>query len=1188
MAEERAIYGNSSSSEASQKSERRIFKRYPLSLTAKVINSLGTRHDCEMRDFCVGGMLLIDSKYQASAVESGNNQFSAGEVIEIHSSVVEISNPDIEIDYVFIGRIVRQLEDNLGISFIDPDAAAIQGLMNYAEQLHQLSNSSHAEMSERKALLHADILAECTAIVIDALDPLIESVIENTVDELFKSAKETVDVVEQNNNFEAMGIINDMKGGIIQTYREAVVDRIANYIPGKTLDYSENNAVEEISLDSMSIIDDNVLDDWLADTGTIESVEREYKVVLSEIEKRLSVIYGIGIERASNPFGPALFSHSFQDTIHTLDLKHKIEMVWYKTFKESLTTHAAPVYADINNLLIDYDILPQLKYEVSKEVINPKREEKKEQPNETIVVNDNKPESTAGVTTASEINSVSSNAGSNTESNVDNQNNTIQSHDLYELMDELKTLKKSMSAESPVDMVTNEAPSSAQATEEVSKPYSQNEILHAISDLKDSHVDRNEIRQQLKNILSNSADAEGKSIGKRESRIVDLSGQVFDNLLDDELIPDNMRGWISELELPVLKMAITDDELYKDRDNLVRQVVNKIAKLGLLVGEEETVGQSGIRNALDWLVNMINSEYDGSEDVFERVSGQLDLLIKAQDSKYTDNIKNIISTYKSSVDETPDYELSEDEFSSEDELELWKRKAKRLEEGTWVLFDAKTDSPKHLRAGWIASHTEKVIFVNLAGERDRILNFDKLASVLHSGDAVLVDDANEPAMDRAQYSMLQDMHQQLMHESTHDPLTGLINRREFEKRIGETLTHNRHEKTKSSLCFIDFDQFNVINTTCGYEAGDKLLTDIAKLLADVAKGKGTIARLGGDEFGLLLDNATIDDSLDICEDIIQMVREHKFIWNDKRITTAISIGMVSVYEKSESITSLMQSAQSSCSIAKEMGGNRVQLYREGHDRQSQRSEIMSWMSQIDDILDEDRLRLRCQRIQPLYKESSTAHYEVLLALTDSKGVPVSIQDFVQAAEWGNRITDIDRWVVTNTLKWISENMSVLENVSVFSINLSGRSLSDPSLVDFVLGEIQRWNVPPSALCFEITETAGVENLSDTADFINKIKESGCRFSLDDFGSGMSSYAYLKNLPVDYIKIDGVFVKDIAQNISDYAVVKSICEIGHFMGKRVIAEFVEDVTTINILKDIGVDYAQGFGVEKPRALDELLT
>jgi EAL domain-containing protein (putative c-di-GMP-specific phosphodiesterase class I) len=284
----------------------------------------------------------------------------------------------------------------------------------------------------------------------------------------------------------------------------------------------------------------------------------------------------------------------------------------------------------------------------------------------------------------------------------------------------------------------------------------------------------------------------------------------------------------------------------------------------------------------------------------------------------------------------------------------------------------------------------------------------------------------------------------------------------------------------------------------------------------------------------------------------------------------------------------MQFADEACYTAKDAGRNRIQEYELGDAAMMRRHGVMEWVTQLDKALDDDRLILNCQRIAPInaMDNSLDTHYEILLTMLDELGDIMPPGDFIMAAETYNRMTTVDRWVIERVLQWMSEHKSDLDNFAGFAINVSGHSVNDETFPDFVLEQFSRTQAPTSKVCFEITETAAIANLDNAVDFMNRMKIIGCQFSLDDFGTGLSSYSYLRNLPVDFVKIDGVFVKDVATNPSDYAVVRSINEIGHYMGKKTIAEFVEDDAALEQLKEIGVDYAQGYRIEKPSPLADL--
>jgi EAL domain-containing protein (putative c-di-GMP-specific phosphodiesterase class I) len=304
------------------------------------------------------------------------------------------------------------------------------------------------------------------------------------------------------------------------------------------------------------------------------------------------------------------------------------------------------------------------------------------------------------------------------------------------------------------------------------------------------------------------------------------------------------------------------------------------------------------------------------------------------------------------------------------------------------------------------------------------------------------------------------------------------------------------------------------------------------------------------------------------------------------------MGLVFIDEGTQSADAALRGADESCFAAKDAGRNRVKEFELGDARLIRRRGVMEWVTQLDDAIDDDRLILNCQRIVPVGNGDTAKgapapkHYEILLTMADDLGDPMPPSEFILAAETYNRVTLVDRWVVENVLRWMAEHRAQLDDLGAFSINVSGHSINDESFADFVLEQFSRTQAPTSKVCFEITETAAIANLDNARDFMNRMKIIGCRFSLDDFGTGLSSYSYLRNLPVDYVKIDGVFVKGMDSSADDYAVVRSINDIGHYLGKKTIAEFVENDKILAQLREIGVDFAQGYGIEKPQPLSEL--
>ena len=410
-----------------------------------------------------------------------------------------------------------------------------------------------------------------------------------------------------------------------------------------------------------------------------------------------------------------------------------------------------------------------------------------------------------------------------------------------------------------------------------------------------------------------------------------------------------------------------------------------------------------------------------------------------------------------------------------------------------------------------------------------------------------------------------------------------MNRAEFERRLSRILEKQREDGTTHALAYLDLDQFKIINDTCGHIAGDELLKQLAPQLQAEVRQRDTLARLGGDEFGILLEHCTLDQAHRAVEALRHAVTEMKFVWEGKNFNIGVSIGLVPVTPTSGDKTELLKQADAACYAAKERGRGRIHVYLEDDAALVQRQGEMRWVGRINGALDEDRFRLCAQPIVPLNREPIGLHYELLLRMEES-GTLVVPGAFLPAAERYGLAVRTDRWVVKTALRWLAANPEHLQDLALCSINLSGHSMGDDDFLQFVFDQFAATAVPAEKICFEVTETAAIANLARASQFMAKLKQRGCLFALDDFGSGLSSFAYLKSLPVDILKIDGAFVRDVNGDDVDLEMVRAINEIGHVLGKQTVAEFVEDVHILETVRTMGVDFAQGFGVGHPELID----
>jgi diguanylate cyclase (GGDEF)-like protein/PAS domain S-box-containing protein len=477
-----------------------------------------------------------------------------------------------------------------------------------------------------------------------------------------------------------------------------------------------------------------------------------------------------------------------------------------------------------------------------------------------------------------------------------------------------------------------------------------------------------------------------------------------------------------------------------------------------------------------------------------------------------------------------------------------------------------------------------------------ILGSDQAAMLDRGGREIAIQNSAAPIRDRdgrvlgtvvvfRDVSRERRLRRALSYQATHDALTGLLNRREFEHRLHAALAETRGERpVEHALVYVDLDQFKVVNDTCGHPAGDRLLKQVTTLLQTRVRGTDTLARLGGDEFGILLQECAREQAMKIADGLRQAIHEFRYEWDGQQLQIGASIGIVGIDRGSESVAAVMSAVDVACYAAKDGGRNRVHVYES--DNVPARHKEMHWVSRLQRACDSGRLEIYFQPIVPIGATvDPQPHYELMLRMRDEQGTLIQPIEFIPAAERYNMMPAIDRWVVRHVLATVIGRGQVGEH-GTFALNLSGTTLSDPGFLEFLLGELAAVDIRPGSLCFEITETAAIASLSNVVYFMRELRDRGVRFALDDFGSGLSSFSYLKTLPVDFLKIDGQFVENVYCDPVDRSMVEAICQVARAMGIRTIAERVEKQEALDVLAQIGVDYAQGFLIASPQPISRL--
>ena len=537
-------------------------------------------------------------------------------------------------------------------------------------------------------------------------------------------------------------------------------------------------------------------------------------------------------------------------------------------------------------------------------------------------------------------------------------------------------------------------------------------------------------------------------------------------------------------------------------------------------------------------------------------------------------------------------DVDESQVTLPPELEdsRWVSRAQNIAVGDWVEVWLDNDETRRMRLVWGGEDSLRFVFLSPKGMSEISYGFPEFVQKLADGEAWLVEDGDIPFLDQGLFSIVEDVYRKLNFQATHDALTGAMHRHDFEKQVSRLIdaAPSSSEDGVSALMVVDIDEFSVINASYGAEAGDALLKHVADTLRDKCQSRFSeshIGRISGNEFAVLINDISTEDCLDFAESLRRNFEQEVFRHGPAEYKATVSISIRPVTGAASSPGDLLSKASLSLKAAKKLGGNRIELARESRD-QSQIG-TPQWVTEIDRTIRDGSLYLRAQPIVSIASDSGEGTmYELLLGLKDSDGKEISPQGYIEAAEQFHRSTQVDLWVISEVMAWMRNNPEALDKIATLNVNLSGSSLSDDS---FMLGLESNLRSNPELahkLCFEVTETSAVANLHFASDFMREMKRLNCRFALDDFGTGLSSYAYLQKLPVDFVKIDGIFVRDMATNLTNYAMVRSINELCHFLDLQTIAEYVEDMEIMDTLKEIQVDYAQGFAIAKPRRLDTL--
>ncbi len=1209
--------------------EKRKFVRQPLDLDAWITLERGGRHSCQIKDFSLGGVFVV-----SSGLKDDRSAYSELSAAEHQPVALEFSagSGGTEQLYRIRGRLARVLKRGIGIEFVDPDPVALLFMQEVANKARKKFLEARAQEAAREKAAGGKASEETRdhAVVMETLKDLVSRFVKETLAELFKGANERLfdyaknapNDLEETECLDAMKEIENIRSLVEQSFLETILDHVAN--PGYPQLSGPESRVQRDG--ELTLVDPEKFQDWLRIKRILEKAVPKYKNKQYELLARLSALSNTKVDELNNPLGPQEICGSFYESVQELGASRVARKAVFEALESTVVSGLGVLYDDVNSMFVSKGILPTVqppKPTVPKKPrsATPRGADQSASPG---APEDPLPGGVQGPERAY-AGAAPFQAGAppppatavpaaqpghpppgRRQGVIPTPGYGAQpSASAYQAVHTLLGLQR-QADRTGVQPALGAPPGRASgagipATEAPGPSYARNEIMNALSSVQ--HLSGTgggapggmNLKERIQSALEAQQPIDvSKALGEAETAAIDLTTGLVESIVDDVLVSDAIRSQFKHLEIPLLKAVIKNNGFFADSNHPARRVVDQLGALTIPTDESGAT----LQNKVNQVVRQIASKEGDGESEFTDAVEQLEAVVKEQMEAYEKNVRDVVEACEEQVETTQSIRRealaarmkaggSEHETQQEvpEELRLWLERARRLRVGDRVVIDKGGRTHQETLA-WMSGDQDKYVFVDAAGKKASSMIRQEIAMLLKSGLLQVLAEAAVPAMERGMHMIMRKTHEKLVDKATQDATTGLLNRKAFLDRVNRAVSDAVQTHSKHVLCHLDLDHFGEINEKWGKIAGDKLLERFGIVLKKNMGAKSVTARLLEDEFGLVLNGCSQAKGHEIAERLRRAVASARCYWKGESLPLSVSIGVVPITDRSESVTALMEAAEAACAKAKEAGRDRVEVFQLDPEEVNARSD-MAEAVKVAKILEGDRLQLKCQRVEPIGEDADgKPHYEILLGIRDKKGNLVSPEPFIRAAERSDQVTEVDRWVIRTALRWMAKNKRRLLKLGGFSINLSGLSLNDDSLTQYVLDQFMETKVPPGKVVFEVTETAAIDRLSTAEEFLRVMKDYGCRFSLDDFGTGHSSYEYLRHLSVDFVKIDGMFVKELETNPSDYAMVKSITEIGHFMGKKAIAEFVESEAILDKLKEIGVDYAQGNVVEEPMLLRQL--
>lgn len=1263
-------------------------QRIEITLDAKVSNAFSDS-DCLVRNFCQGGLFI-----EYAGMQGGNGAWQPrrGERVKVIFDVPGQSGYD---HFQINSRVAHLGPTGFGVTFDHPELEAWHALMRMRKSSVGGDEKKSRAKAKRNSTTDPALITELRLRTTQALGAQTGAATQTLLKALQEAAQKARNQNDQGDYFYAIDVVQANGELLMGKWLQRVSERIDALGGSKNSRWTRPKEGKD---GDYQLVDKEHFDEWVMVAGLASKIEGDLGALLYEVEQRLSVLAMREINKETNPVGPSALLTAFEEMLEPFALRSLPKRLVYKVLEKRVLTALEPLYQEVNKILLEHGILPELK----------KKPEKKESaPQEPAPDKDPKPAKVADPK-----------ASQSAQGERPKRNHGMLGS-LYNLF-------------RPAKKAATEAPEQGADSSGKPKPdegpvYDVDRVVEILSRGEGDHT--LPLEQRLEAALIQDSQRRGDP---RPGRLSDeMKGAIgataglVDSIRADASLSDEVRSTVQKLETPLIKAALQNPEAFSDPHNPAMDILNSLEKLSVAMASEspDSAEAKQLKTAIQSMVDILDESNDASPESFARAHQVVAPMVEKYQQMFAANAQRLAETHrgqsrltgsKQRVKEVigerlagrqmpkivlefiklgwdslliqahlrdgedssrwktalgaldrlirwldpkapfppanpeivakvldvvekgfaaiptnpskqqrlvkllrlaltkerglfdrlrenrvqikhqerliiPEVQTKRPPNPQEQSLyEQWRPTIDGISIGDWLVQRKSDKTTRPISLAFASEHDDEFLFVDGKGAKALSCDQYELAALLEHNAVFILEDGGLPLVQRAVQRVLKDTYDKMLENAETDALTGLMNRRAFTKKLEQALKRIKSEGGQDTVLVVDIDRFKVVNDICGYEGGDRLLVNVTHILQTYLDQNAILGRVGDDELGILIAHCGREAGFEVAETQRRAIENYVFNWDGRRLPISASVGMVMITELDRSASGLLQAADSAAFLAKNAGRNRTKVY-ESSDEDVKRQQVeVKAVTLVEDAIQNGRLQLFLQRISPLFfDEDQSDQFEILLRMLDRNDKLVTPDEFLRAAEGYNRMRTLDRWVIEHLFGWIEHHHERLEAVGGFCINLSSQSLNDTGIQELIAEKLENASFPAEKIAFEISESALTKDYEHATKLIHKLQFLGCRFDLDDFGSGVASYAYLKDVPVTRVKIDGNLIRNIADDENNYALVKSITEVCHFMKKQVVAESVENEGIIIKLRELDVDFIQGYAVGHPFPLSKLL-